>query len=150
MKLPENIYSINAVSVTLEALSGLQITSQAMKCDIAVSREENKKAVAENDVIYTYSVKKDGKEKKYSSYTKLIKQLNGSTITGWNVKKPSGKPDVTITLSFFDEGKQKHKPERIEFYRYSAREYAVVREGLPVNTVSATWVNQLLSDAVEL
>ena len=146
---PENIYSINAVSVTLESLSGVKITSQGMKCNIAVKREENKNAVAESDVIYTYSVTKNGEEKKYSSFIKLIKQLNGSAITRWNVKKPDGKPSLTITLSFFDEAKQKYKPESIRLYHYSDREYAVVREGLPVNTVSATWVKQLLSDAEE-
>ena len=146
---PENIYSINAISVTLEALSGVKITTEGVKCDIAVKREENKNAVAETDVIYTFSVTKNGKEKKYSSFTKLIKQLNGSAITHWNVKKPSGKPSVTITITFFDEPKQKHKPVSIKLYPYSDREYAVVREGFPVNTVSATWVKQLLSDAEE-
>ena len=146
---PENIYSINAISVTLEALSGLKIASANVNCDIAVKRKENKNAVAEDDVIYTYSVTKNGEDKKYSSFTKLIKQLGGSSITHWNVKKPTGKPSVTITLSFFDEAKQKHKPEIIRLYPTSEREYAVVREGLPVNTVSATWVKQLLSDAEE-
>ena len=74
-----------------------------------------------------------------------MKQLNGSAITRWNVKKPGGKPVVTITLSFFVN--IRNKPETIRLYRYSDREYAVVREGLPVNTVSATWVKQLLADA---
>ena len=146
---PENIYSINAISVTLEALSGLKIASANVNCDIAVKRKDfffNDAAAAE---IYTYSVTKNGEDKKYSSFTKLIKQLGGSSITHWNVKKPTGKPSVTITLSFFDEAKQKHKPEIIRLYPTSEREYAVVREGLPVNTVSATWVKQLLSDAEE-
>ncbi len=146
---PENIYSINAVSATLEAVSGVKIAGGGVKCDIVVSRDENKNAVAETDVIYTYSVTKNGEEKKYSSFVKLMKQLNSSSITRWNVKKPTGKPVITITLSFFEGAKQKHKAAIIELVKYSDREYAVVRDGLPVNTVSATWVKQLLSDAEE-
>ena len=146
---PENIYSVKAISVTLEALSGLKITSGSTKHDIAVKREEKESSFADSDVIYTYSVTKNGEEKKYASYTKLIKQLCGSTISRWNVSQPSGKPEVTITLSFFDDPKRKHKSESIKLYKYSEREYYVVREGLPINTVSATWVKQLLSDAEE-
>ena len=146
---PENLYSINAMSVTMEALSGISLTAPGQKCDIAVTRRENENSVAESDVIYTYSVAKDGEERKYSSFTKLIKQLNGSAITRWNVKAPSGKSAITLTLSFFDEPKEKHKPQRILFYKVSDREYAVVREGLPVNTVPAAWVRTLLSDFEE-
>ena len=142
---PENIYSINAISATMEALSGLRITGSGVQCDIAVNREENKNAVAEKDVIYTYSVTKNGEDRTYSSFIKLMKQLNASSITRWNVKKPTGKPVVTITLSFFENIRR--NPETIRLYQYSDREYAVVRDGLPVNTVSATWVKQLLADA---
>ena len=144
---PENLYSINAVSATMEGISGVKISGGGVKCGIVVTRSENKNAVAETDVLYTYSVAKNGEERKYSSFVKFMKQLNGSAITRWNVKKPSGKPSVTVTLSFFDEAS--HKPASIRFYPYSDREYAVVRDGLPVNTVSATWVKQLLSDAEE-
>ncbi|MBQ9901637.1 MAG: DUF4340 domain-containing protein [Clostridia bacterium] len=142
---PENLYSINAISATMEALSGIKITSASVNCDIAIAREENSNALEADDVIYTYSVTKNGEDKKYSSFIKLMKQLNGSSITRWNVKKPAGKPMVTITLSFFENIRS--KPEVIRLYQYSDREYAVVREGLPVNTVSATWVKQLLADA---
>lgn len=142
---PETIYGINAVSATLQALSGVKISGGGVKCDITVSREQNEQALTESHVIYTYSVAKNGEEKKYSSYTKLIKQLNASAIQRWNVKKPEGKPLVTITLSYFDECKR--KSESIRLYPFSDREYAVVRSGCPVNTVSETWVKQLLSDA---
>ena len=74
-----------------------------------------------------------------------MKQLNGSSINRWNVKKPTGKPAVTLKLSFYDNIRS--EPEIIRLYRCSDREYAVVREGLPVNTVSATWVKQFLDDA---
>ncbi len=142
---PETLYSINAVSVSLEALSGLKLSGGGVKSDIQITRLQNENAVAETDVIYTYSVTKNGEEKKYSSYTKLIKQLNGSAIQHWNVKKPEGKPYLTITLSYFENFKR--KPDTLTLYRYSDREYAVVREGYPTNTVSETWVKQLLSDA---
>ncbi len=145
---PEILYSINAVSATLEGLSGVKISGQNVKCDVAVTRKNNKNAVAEKDVIYTYSVTKNGREVPYAAYTKLIKQLNASAILRWNVKKPAGKPAATITLSFFENFKR--DSETIKLYPYSEREYAVVREGLPVNTVSATWVRQLLDDAAEL
>ncbi len=144
---PENIYSINAISATLEAIGGVKISGGGVNCDIAVNREENKNAVAETDVLYKYSVSKNGEEKNYSAFVKLMKQLNGSSIIRWNVKQPTGKPYLTITLSFFDSSK--YKPEKIRFYQYSQREYAVVREGLPVNTVSATWVKQFLNDVDE-
>ena len=142
---PENLYSINAVSATMEALRSVRITSEGVKCDIVIDREENQNAIAGDDVIYTYSVTKNGESKKYSSFTKLMKQLNGSSINRWNVKKPTGKPAVTLKLSFYDNIRS--EPEIIRLYRCSDREYAVVREGLPVNTVSATWVKQFLDDA---
>ena len=145
---PENIYSINAISVSLEALSGVKITWGKQTSDISVIRKQNENAMTESDVIYSYSVTKNGDEKKYSSYTKLIKQLNGSAIMRWNVKNPGGKPYVTVTLSYFEDFKR--KAETIKLYKYSDREYAVVRDGCPVNTVSETWVKQFLSDAESL
>ena len=77
-----------------------------------------------------------------------MKQLNGSSIQRWNIKKPAGKPVVTITLSYFENFKR--KPVSIKLYQYSDREYAVVRDGYPTNTVTGTWVKQLLSDANSL
>ena len=145
---PENIYSINAISATMESLSGVKISGDGAQCEISVKREENQNAVAQTDVIYKYSVTKNGEDKTYSSFTKLMKQLNGSTIQRWNVKKPDGKPAVTITLSYFANFKR--EPVIIKLYPYSDREYAVVRDGCPTNTVTATWVKQLLSDANSL
>jgi len=145
---PEVMYGINAISATLEGIAGMKISGQNVNSDIVVTRKQNDSSAEEGSVVYTYSVTKNGSEIKYSSYTKLIKQLNASAILQWNVKKPSGKPSVTITLSFFENFSR--RKETIRLYKYSDREYAVVREGLPVNTVSATWVKQLLADADQL
>lgn len=142
---PEKLYAINAVSASIESLSGVTVSGNGVKCDIAVTRRKNENSTQDSDAVYLYSVTGNGEEKEYSSYTKLMKELNGSAILRWNVKKPTGKPAFTVTLSFYDNFKR--KPETIQFIKYSDREYAVVREGLPVNTVSATWVNQLLADA---
>ena len=144
---PETLYSINAVSASLNALSGVTISGGGVKCDISVRREENTNTAAASDPIYIYSVTEKGSEKKYAAYTKLIKQLNGSAIRRWNVKTPTGKPDITITLSYFDEFQR--KPTGIRLYKVTDREYAVVREGCPTNTVTETWVRQLLNDTKE-
>lgn len=148
---PENIYSDTALSISIETISNIKIQSSDLTRNIAVSRtakESTAAAEISEDVIYTYSVKVDGEEKKYSVYTNFIKQLNNSVVQSWNVKKPTGKPAVTVTVDYFDN--YGRKSDVIRFYKHSSRAYAVVWGDYPVNTVSATWLSQVLENAEKL
>ncbi len=145
---PENLYSLNAVSISVETISGIKISSPDMSVRLDVSRKKNENAMQESDVIYIYSSKANGKDIKYSLYTNFVKQLNNSVIQHWNVKAPGGKADVTISVEYFDS--YNRAADTIKFYKYSDREYAVVWGGSPVNTVSSTWLNQLLQNAGQL
>ncbi|MDD6394871.1 MAG: DUF4340 domain-containing protein [Firmicutes bacterium] len=148
---PENIYSDTALSISIETISNIKIQSSNVKRNMAVSRKAKESTAAaeiSEDVIYTYSVKVDGNDKKYSVYTNFIKLLNNSVVQNWNVKKPAGKPAVTITVDYFDN--YGRKSDVIEFYKYSSRAYAVVWGDYPVNTVSATWLSQILENAEKL
>lgn len=142
---PETLYSVNEISTAVEAISGISIRSADVKCDIDVSRKKNENAVTENDLIYTYSVKVNGADVKYTAYTNFVKQLNNSAISHWNVKLPDGRPEVTLTLKYYDS--YQRESDVIRFYRYSDREYAAAWGDYPVNTVTVTWLKQLLDDA---
>ena len=119
-----------------------------MSVRLDVSRKKNENAMQESDVIYIYSSKANGKDIKYSLYTNFVKQLNNSVIQHWNVKAPGGKAAVTISVEYFDS--YNRAADTIKFYKYSDREYAVVWGDSPVNTVSSTWLNQLLQNAGQL
>lgn len=148
---PENIYSDTAMSIAVETISGIKIQSSDVKKSIVVSREaKNSTAAAEisEEVLYTYSVAVDGAEKKYSVYTNFVKQLNNGVVQSWNVKQPTGKAAVTVTVDYFDN--YGRESDVIKFYKYSDRTYAVVWGDYPVNTVSATWLSQMLENAGKL
>lgn len=145
---PENLYSLNALSISVETISRMKISFGDVSAQLDISRKKNEKAVAENDVIYTYSAKANGKDIKYSVYTNFVKHLNNSVIQRWNVEAPKGKSEVTIEIEYFDS--YKRDPDKIKFCKYSDREYAVIWGDKPVNTVSATWLNQLLQNAGQL
>lgn len=144
---PENMYGGNALSISVETISEISIQTSDFSKKIEIVRSQ-KDSTASDDEIYTYSVNVNGEEKKYSVYTNFIKQLNNSTIQKWNVKKPKGKAAVTIAVDYFDS--YGRKQDVIKFYKYSNREYAVVWGDYPVNTVSVTWLNQMLENAKQL
>lgn len=146
---PETLYGANAMSISVAAISGITVKTSDFTKNIKVSRSKNDSAASsDDDVIYTYSVEADGEEKKYSTYTNFVKQINNSTIQQWNVKKPNGTAEVEITVSYFDS--YGRESDVIKFYKYSNREYAVVWGDYPVNTVSVTWLNQMLENAKQL
>lgn len=145
---PENLYALQALSLSVEAVNGLTIQGSSADVSLKVSRSENKNASAENDAIYTYSATADGRDIPYGHYTNFLKQLNSSTIRRWNIKKPSGSPDFTLTVTYF--ASYGRKADTIRFYRASDREYAVAWGDHPVQTVTATWVRQLLDDVGRL
>lgn len=145
---PETLYSLNAISLSVESISKIQITSTDVSVQLEVSRAKNENSIAESDVIYTYSAKANGEELKYSVYTNFVKQLNNSVIQQWDVAAPKGKAAVTIRIEYFDS--YGRAADTVKFYPYSDREYAVVWGNKPVNTVAATWVNQLLQNAQQL
>lgn len=147
---PETLYGANAMSIAVETISGITVKASDFTKNIKVSRSKNDSTEYsdDDDVIYTYSVEADGEEKKYSTYTNFVKQLNNSAIQQWNIKKPSGNAEVTITVNYFDS--YGRESDVIKFYKYSSREYAVVWGDYPVNTVSATWLNQMLENSKQL
>lgn len=148
---PENIYSETALTISVETISGIKVQSSDLKRSIIVSRKAKESATAaefSDDVLYTYSVTVDGEAKKYSAYTNFVKQLNNSVIQKWNVKKPTGKASVTVTIDYFDN--YNRESDVIKFYKYSDRNYAAVWDGYPINTVSATWLSQMLKNAKNL
>lgn len=145
---PENLYSLNAISISVETIGKIKIASADTAVQLDVLRKKNENAMSENDVIYTYSAKANGEDIKYSVYTNFVKQLNNSVIQQWNVKASKGKAAVTIDIEYFDS--YQRAADTIKFYQYSDREYAVVWGDKPVNTVSATWLNQLLQNAAQL
>lgn len=145
---PQTLYSVSALSVSLEAISGIQVKSADVSAKVSVTRSKNENAITENDLIYTYTAKANGKEIGYSLYTNFVKQMNDSVILQWNVSRPKGKATVTLTIQYFDN--YQRKSDTILFYRVSDREYAVVWGDQPVNTVTATWLNRLLENAKKL
>lgn len=147
---PETIYSDRALSISVETISAIKIKTSDFTKSISVSREDKSTGASESTddtALYTYSVKADGKDKEYSAYVNLVKQINNGTVQKWNVKKPSGKAEVTVTISYFDNFKR--EDDVIKFYKYNDRTYAVVWGDYPINTVSATWLNQMLDNAQE-
>ena len=145
---PQTLYSVSALSVSLEAISGIQVKSADVNVNVSVTRSKNENAMTENDLIYTYTAKANDKEIGYSLYTNFVKQMNDSVIQQWNVGQPKGKAAVTLTIQYFDN--YQRKSDTIRFYRASDREYAVVWGDQPINTVTATWLNQLLENAKQL
>ena len=142
---PEKLYSLNEIGVSLETVSAVTVKSDKVSAALTVSRTENPYTMAETDAIYTYTAQANGKDIPYATYTGFMKQLNNSVISRWNVKKPKGKPAVTVTVAYFENDGR--KADTVSFYRYNDREYAAVWEGRPVNTVTATWLNALLESA---
>ncbi|MBQ4396531.1 MAG: DUF4340 domain-containing protein [Clostridia bacterium] len=145
---PQNLYSLNAVPLQLEPISGIDVSWEETTVKLRVTREQNENAMGESDVIYTYAAKANGKSIKYSVYTNFVKQLQGSVIQQWDVAMPEGKPAVTLKIAYFDN--YGRKADTISFYPYQEREYAVVWGDKPVNTVSATWLHRLLDSAGQL
>ena len=148
---PETLYSLNEISLAVEPIRKISISSADVSLQLDVSRKKNENTSiegAENDVIYTYSAQANGEDIKYTTYTNFVKQLNNSVIQQWDVSKPKGKAIITIKIEYFDS--YKRAADTIKFYQYSDREYAAVWGDKPVNTVSATWLNGLLQNAGQL
>lgn len=142
---PKTLYSLNEISLAVEPIRQIKISSADLSVQLDVSRKKNENSMAESDVIYTYSAQANGRDIKYATYTNFVKQLNSSVIQQWDVTAPKGKAAVTIQIAYFDSFHR--ADDTIKFYPYSDREYAVVWGDKPVNTVSATWLNQLLQNA---
>ncbi len=141
---PDTMYAANAISISMAAISKITVQSDDVSKSISISREATGSSDDEDSAIYTYSISVGSEDKEYSTYVNLLKQINNSTIQNWNVTAPDGDAEVTLTIEYFDSFGREESV--IKFVKYSDRNYAVVWDGYPTNTVSVTWLNQFLSN----
>jgi hypothetical protein len=102
----------------------IEITSPGKTDTIIVTRTENTESSTEDNKAYDYKVTgTNGKELDYDkNYKNAYQTLIGLVIYDQTDKKPAGKPEITVTYSYFD----KSTTDTLALYATDSRHYTAV------------------------